>query len=82
MVNPSGLLSKPWKSTECLDTEKMVAGIEVAAKVVVTESKLKEKSSLPNVPSSQGAPGLNSEGEWFTQKKRKVKNIFLKNKAC
>lgn len=58
------------------DAEKMVAGIEVAAKMVVTESKMEEESYLPNVPSSKGAPGLKSEGEWFTQHKRKVKNIF------
>lgn len=58
------------------DAEKMVAGIEVAAKMVVTGSRMEEESCLPNVPSNKGAPGLKSEGEWFTQNKRKVKNIF------
>lgn len=77
MVNPPGLWLKQWKSTDCVDAEKMVAGVEVAAKVVMTESKM-EESCLPNVPSSKGAPGLKSEGEWFTQNKRKVKNIKKK----
>lgn len=58
------------------DAEKMVAGIEVAAKMVVRGSRMEEESCLPDVPSSRGAPGLKSEGERFTQNNRKVKNIF------
>uniref|UniRef100_A0A8D2AXU0 HnRNP M nuclear localisation signal domain-containing protein n=1 Tax=Sciurus vulgaris TaxID=55149 RepID=A0A8D2AXU0_SCIVU len=54
----------------------MAAGVEAAAEVAATESKMEEESGAHGVPSGNGAPGPKGEGERPTQnEKRKEKNI-------
>ncbi|CAK7305662.1 Heterogeneous nuclear ribonucleoprotein M [Vulpes lagopus] len=54
----------------------MAAGVEAAAEVATTETKMEEESGAPGVPSGNGAPGPKGEGERPTQnEKRKEKNI-------
>uniref|UniRef100_A0A8C0NPT4 Heterogeneous nuclear ribonucleoprotein M n=1 Tax=Canis lupus familiaris TaxID=9615 RepID=A0A8C0NPT4_CANLF len=62
--------------TQSPDAEKMAAGVEAAAEVATTETKMEEESGAPGVPSGNGAPGPKGEGERPTQnEKRKEKNI-------
>ncbi|XP_041593728.1 heterogeneous nuclear ribonucleoprotein M-like isoform X3 [Vulpes lagopus] len=54
----------------------MAAGVEAAAEVATTETKMEEESGAPGMPSGNGAPGPKGEGERPTQnEKRKEKNI-------
>lgn len=43
--------------TQSPDAEKMAAGVEAAAEVATTETKMEEESGAPGVPSGNGAPG-------------------------
>ncbi|CAD7673348.1 unnamed protein product [Nyctereutes procyonoides] len=54
----------------------MAAGVEAAAEVATTETKMEEESGAPGVPSGNGAPGPKGEGERPSQnEKRKERDI-------